>query len=127
MAWDGTSPLANGGAMVVNGGWGASAPPNGTTGVTFSVARAGRYLMSCTITGWSAGATLQTFGAWIDGGVSGSAQGYNSLFFNVANTHLTLPPAVFVIDLTAGTHWLYIQWTGTSDGNDRCALTWVRI
>jgi hypothetical protein len=128
MTWQGHSPANNGGTTgVFAGGWGGGAPPNGTTGIAFNIARPGRYLMTGDCSGWSATVALRTYAYWIDGGVGGVGNAYRSFFFNTAGVHAYLGPVQWVMDLAAGTHYLYIQFTGSSDANDSGVMSWLRI
>ena len=124
----------NGGAIpgtgsgVAGGGpWSSTAPPNGTTGIAFTVPQDGTYLCQLAASAYNTvGGNIDNFNWYIDG----TLRGQRRHFVNPANTHLACVPQTVPIFLAAGTHYLYLNLTGTgaaSDTNDFLDFSWVRV
>jgi hypothetical protein len=116
-----------GGVAATTGAFSTSGAPNGTTGVSFNIARSGTYLFRNTATGFSAsGANLATSTCYIDG----TSRVAYSFLINTPSQHQFLGVGEFTLFVFSGTHWWWQQLTGTnitSDANDRGTLSWSRI
>lgn len=109
-----------GGGFMQGGGFPTTAPPNGTTGTLVTITRAGAYLLTAQMSGYSTVVGGQTVYLYVDGAIV-SAPTY---FFNSINEHLVMTRMVAVVSLTAGPHYIYLRTTATSNGDDWGSVTW---
>jgi hypothetical protein len=112
-----------GATAVFNGPWSATAPPNGTTGGTFTIQRPGTYLLEADASGYTTGASACIWYDYIDGVL----QRQRGHYFNAVSSHMQGPRRAWTQKLAAGTHYWYQRWSGASDANDTAQLTWTRI
>lgn len=122
-AWDSTGDSTSHsrcGNLYAAGPWSASAPPNGTTGTAFTISKEGYYRLMAEATAYVGAGGNYSMILFIDG-VQVSSR---TFYFNQVSTHATVPRQSWVAHMTAGTHYFYIQFGGSSDNMDNTLLTW---
>lgn len=112
-----------GGFLSVPGGFSTIGPGGATSGSAFTVPAAGTYLFDVQMSGFTGVAQALTFTAWVDGVFIMS----RPFFFNQASTHTIGPRLTWTMTLTAGQHYLFPQFSGSSDNNDFMTATWQRV
>lgn len=115
--------IIGGGSFNYVGPFSGAGPGGSTVGNAFTVEVAGTYLFTAQASGFSTVANLQTFTSWIDGSIKAT----RPFFFNVINVHNEGPELTWTQFLSAGTHYYWGQFSGSSDANDVASVTWTRI